>query len=100
MTDRLVIIEDSVITSLLSNPKLLSDIPSLKSAGAVKNAGSPGCTPCQRKARAKSFNYAHVKRVIANLRGDLLQRLKKELNTDKIRVIFQNEAGKLVQITM
>lgn len=100
MPERLVIIEDAIITSLLSNPKILSDIPALKTAAAIKTPGSPMCTPCARKNRAKSVNYLHVKNVIANLRGESLARLKKELSADKIRVLFKNSSGKLVQLTM
>jgi hypothetical protein len=100
MAEKLVIVEDSVITSLLTNPKLLADIPSLKTAASSKNPGSPTCRPCARKAAAKSLNYAQAKRVIANLRGEPLARLKRELGADKIRVIYGSESGKLVQITM
>lgn len=100
MSDRLVIVEDSTITALLTNPKILSDIPALKTAAASKNPGSPACKPCARKATAKALNYSQAKRVIANLRGEPLARLKKELNADKIRVIYASESGKLVQITM
>jgi hypothetical protein len=100
MAEKLVVIEDTTITSLLSNPKLLSVIPALKTAASVKNPGSPTCKPCARKAYDKSVNYSHVKKVIANLRGDSLNKLKQELGATKIRVIFKNEQNKLVQITM
>jgi hypothetical protein len=100
MSERLVIIEDSLITALLSNPKILSDIPALKTAASASNPGSPKCKPCQRKAVAKIGNYANVKTVIANLRGEALAKLKKELNADKIRVMYKNASNNLVQITM
>lgn len=100
MSEKLVVIEDSTITALLTNPKLLVDIPALKSAASVKNTGSPTCKPCARKAAARHLNYAHVKKVIANLRGTQLARLKTELGADKIRVIFKNDSNKLIQITM
>jgi len=100
MAERMVTIEDAIITSLLSNPKILSDIPALRTAASIKTAGSPGCAPCSRQGRAKSVNYSHVKSVIANLRGDSLAKIKKELGADKIRILFKNNAGKLVQLTM
>jgi hypothetical protein len=100
MADKLVVIEDTTITSLLSNPKLLSTIPALKTAASVKNPGSPTCKPCARKASAKAINYSHVKKVIANLRGEMLSKLKQELGATKIRVIFKNEQNKLIQVTM
>lgn len=96
---KLVIIEDSVVTALLSNPKLLADVPALKAAADAKG-GTPGCKPCQRKALSKSFNYSKVKRVIGNLRGADLQRIKQELNTEKIRVLYASDGGRLVQVTL
>jgi hypothetical protein len=100
MSEKLVVIEDSLITAILSNTKLLHEIPALKSAADVKNPGSPSCRPCARKARAKIGNYSHVKTVIANLRGEQLAKLKREINADKIRVMYKNASGNLVQITM
>lgn len=100
MADKLVIIEDAVITSLLSNPRLLSEIPALKNAASIRPNSGPSCKPCARKAGNKAFNYSGAKKVIANLRGEPLAKLKKELGADKIRVMFVNESGKLVQMTM
>jgi hypothetical protein len=100
MSERLVVIEDSIITSILSNPRILAAIPALKTAADIKNPGSPRCTPCARKARARAANYSQVKTTISNLRGEALAKLKQELNADKLRVLFKNTAGKLVQITL
>jgi hypothetical protein len=100
MAERLVMIEDSIITSILSNPRILAAIPALKNAADSKNPGSPRCTPCARKARAKVANYSQVKQIISNLRGESLARLKQELNADKLRVLIKNSSDKLVQITL
>ncbi len=100
MATKLVVIEDTTITSLLTNPKLLSEIPALKAAASVKNAGSPTCKPCARSAAAKAYNYSHVKKVISNLRGEPLARIKKELGAERIRIIVRSDSGKLVQITI
>jgi hypothetical protein len=97
---KLVIIEDSTITALLSNPKLLIAIPALKEAANAKAGGSPGCKPCQRKALAKSVNYSKAKRVISNLRGTQLAMVKEALDAEKIRVLVMTEGGRIAQITL
>ena len=97
---RLVVIEDSVITSLLSNSELLSALPGLKQASTFKGKMPSSCGSCPAKARVRSLNYAHIKKTISNLRGSNLLILKKALRADKIRVLFKNDSGNMVNLTM
>ena len=101
MAAKLVIIEDAVVTALLSNPAATTALPGLKSAAAL--AGSTaGCKPCQAKAKARtrSINYAQVKATIGNMRGESLAALKRILNAEKVRVTFKSSANKQVTLTM
>lgn len=97
---RLVIIEDAVVTSLISNTELLSVLPALKHAATVKGKLPADCGSCPAKARARSLNYAQVKKTIGNFRGANLLTLKKFLKADKIRVVFKNDSGNMVNLTM
>ncbi len=101
MADKIVVIEDSTITALLSNTALAQALPGLKTAGAAKAAatGKPGCTPCQAKARLKAVNYSQVKKAIGTLTSDQRKKLKEHLGADKVRVTFKNDQGKMVQLT-
>jgi hypothetical protein len=99
VAEKIVTIEDSTITALLGNQKLVEDLPGLKTAGAAKIAAKPGCTPCQAKARAKAVNYSQVKKAIGTLTTEQRKKLKDHLGADKVRVTFKNDAGKMVQLT-
>jgi uncharacterized protein YajQ (UPF0234 family) len=98
VAEKVVTIEDSTITALLSNQKLTEALPGLKTAGAAKVA-TTSCKPCQAKARAKSVNYSQVKKAIGTLTGEQRKKLKEALGADKVRVTFKNDAGKMVQLT-
>lgn len=100
MAEKIVTIEDSTITALLSNVELTQALPGLKTAGAAKIASAkPGCTPCQAKARAKAVNYSQVKKAIGTLTGEQRAKLKAHLKADKVRVTFKSDTGKMVQLT-
>jgi len=98
VAEKVVTIEDSTITALLGNSKLVEALPGLKTAGAAKAAAS-SCKPCQAKARAKAVNYSQVKKAIGTLSGEQRKKLKEHLGADKVRVTFKNDAGKMVQLT-
>ena len=99
MAEKIVIIEEALIASVLSNPKLLADFPSIKAAAASKSS-KPGCKPCAMRSRDKVTDYSKVKTVIANLRGESLDKFKQHLGADKIRILQRAENGKVIQTTI
>lgn len=99
MAEKIVTIEDSTITALLSNTDLIQALPGLKTAGAAKASAKSDCKPCQAKARLKAVNYSQVKKAIGTLSGEQRKKLKEHLGADKVRVTFKNDTGKMIQLT-
>lgn len=99
MAEKIVIIEEALIASILSNPKLLADLPSIKAAAASKSS-KPGCKPCAMRARDKIADYSKVKTVISNLRGESLAKFKEHIGADKIRILQRTDNGKIIQTTL
>lgn len=86
----MVVLDDSVLYHMASNSQFVSSFPFLST---LKNAQkSCGCS-------GPSIDTNAVKRQIAALDAEAKKRLKKLLNADRVRLIYRNEAGKLVQLT-
>lgn len=100
----LLIIDDSMAVSLITDTRITQAIPALKiaadkakSRGAVPVRG--GCRPCQAKARNVAIDLMHIKKAAAQLPDADRRKLKELLDTDKIRLIYRNDSNVLVRLT-
>ena len=103
---KLLVLDDSMVMSIMSNNKIVSQIHAIKvavdraraapRAGGMKKAG---CTPCQAKARNVAINLMLVKKTIAQLPDESKKQLKALLNAKQVRIVYRNDSGKIVQLT-
>lgn len=100
----LLIIDDAMVTAIMGNSKIISQIPPLavavSNARANPNAGKGGgCKPCQAKARNVAINLMSVKKAIARLPNDMKKKLKELLKAKEIRIVYKDDSGKMIQLT-
>lgn len=100
MDGKLVVIEDSIITALLSNQAATAALPALKNSAGLAGSAETGCGGCKAKARVKSINYGQVRIAISNMRGRDLTILKGLLGAKRIRVRYRATSNKDVVLTM
>jgi hypothetical protein len=100
---KLLIIDDSMAVAIISNLKIIQEIPAIKvAADNAKAKGSRplfGCRPCQAKARNVAMDLMQIKQTIAQLPDSDRKKLKELLNADKIRLVYRTPSNKLVQLT-
>ena len=103
---KLLVLDDSMVMSIMNNNKIVSQIHAIKvavdRARAAPGAGGMkkgGCTPCQAKARNVAINLMLVKKTIAQLPDESKKKLKELLNAKQVRIVYRNDAGKIIQLT-
>lgn len=98
MTD-LTIIEDSTILTMLQDKQFSDAIPCLFNKYEIFRNTS-GCGSCARKRQEKQRSeMAKIKSCLAALSADKKTKLKQLLGTKKVRVVFANPTGQIVQLT-
>lgn len=102
--NKMTIIDDSMAVSIISNQKIIQEIPALKvAADNAKTRGSnpakAGCRPCQAKARNVAIDMMYIKQSIAQLPDSDRKKLKEMLDTEKIRMVYRTVSNRLVQLT-
>ena len=91
----LVVIENSTIARMASDPQFVQSFPCLKSARTVRR----GCGRCGRKKTAGITDYADIKNCIAHLGHADKNKLKEMLGTDRIQVIYKSANSKAIKLT-
>jgi len=102
--NKMTIIDDSMAVSIISNQKIIQEIPALKvAADNAKTRGAnpakAGCRPCQAKARNVAIDMMYIKQSIAQLPDSDRKKLKEMLDTEKIRMVYRTVSNRLVQLT-
>lgn len=96
----LVVLEDSTILTMISDTQYSSKIPCLANKKDVFRTSAGGCGTCARKRQEKQrYEMARIKSCLAALSAEKKMELKKLLDADKVRVVFVNTSGKVVQLT-
>lgn len=86
---KLVVIEDSMILSMSQNQQFLSEFPFLAGIGRATVAKKGGCSACRgNRDRAQVLNAA--KAAIAGMSADKKKKLLRLLNTEKVRIIYND----------
>lgn len=95
----LVVIEDSTIMTLLQDRRFTDAIPCLFNKLEIFRHNT-GCGSCARKRQEKQRSeMAKIKSCLAALSPDKKTTLKQLLGAKKVRVLFVNPAGQVVQLT-
>jgi hypothetical protein len=98
MTD-LAVIEDSTILTMLQDRRFSDAIPCLFNKSEVFRTHT-GCGSCARKRQEKQRSeMAKIKSCLAALSPEKKTALKQLLGAKKIRVVFVNPTGQVVQLT-
>ena len=102
----LLVLDDGMVMGMMNDNRIISQIHGIKVAveKARAQAGAlgvkkPGCRPCQAKARNIAINLMLVKKAIAQLPDESKKKLKEILNAKQIRIVYRNDAGKIVKLT-
>lgn len=96
----LVVLEDNTILSLLSNPAYAESIPCFYNKRELFRTDSGGCSACAHKRQEKRRSaMAQIKSCLAGMSGEKKMQLKALLDAKKIRVVYVNAGGQVVQLT-
>lgn len=96
----LVVLEDSTIISLLNDPTYAESIPCFYNKRDLFKSSGGGCGACAHKRQEKRRrDMAQIKSCLAGLSGEKKTQLKSLLDTKKIRVVYVNAGGQVVQLT-
>lgn len=84
-SSKLLLIEESVLVAMAGNPTFLKEFPFLSGLkDSVKS--KPGCGRCSRTASRRVNTVNGVKSSLIAMGVEKKQRLKKMLNTEKVRI--------------
>jgi hypothetical protein len=96
----LVVLEDNTIISLLSDPTYSESIPCFYNKLELFRTNNSGCGACAHKRQEKRRSaMAQIKSCLAGLSSEKKTQLKSLLDTKKIRVVYVNAGGQVVQLT-
>ena len=100
MVKKLVVVEDSVINSMLRNPAMTREFAFLKTAASkLSPPDRRRCGSCARKNRQNKMDYSVIKAAIASLPNDRKNLFKRLLNTEQVRLYFVNTANQNIKMT-
>ena len=96
----LIVLEDSTIITLLNDPVYAEAIPCFFNKKDLFKNSSGGCGACARKKQERQrAAMAQIKACLAGMSTEKKTQLKTMLNTQKIRVVYANASGSVVQLT-
>lgn len=96
----LVVLEDSTIASMIQDPAYSEVVPCFHNKKDIFRATSSGCGMCAQKRQEKRRSaLAQIKSCLAGMSQDKKNQLKKLLDASKVRVVYVNTSGKVVQLT-
>lgn len=98
---QLVVIDDGLILSLLTDDAFAASIPCLYNKKEIFRTGAnTGCGACARKRQDRQRKeMATIKMCLAGMSADKKESLKKKLNAEQARIMYANAGGQVVQVT-
>lgn len=89
---KLVVIEDGLLLSMASNATFVAAFPFLAALQnpQVRAGTRGGCGSCGGKNNARNSALLAAKANLANMDVDSKRRLKEMLNTQQVRIIYQD----------
>jgi hypothetical protein len=96
----LIILDDSAILSLINDAAFASTIPCLANKKDLFKPNSTTCGTCKRKREQRlRQEMATIKSCLAGLSAEAKIALKQKLGAEKLRILYTNLAGQVVQLT-
>jgi hypothetical protein len=96
----LVVLDDNVILSLIRDAGFASTIPCIANKKELFKPTGTACGTCKRKREQRiRQELATIKTCLAGLSTDAKLKLKQYLAAEKVRVLYTNLAGQVVQLT-
>lgn len=97
----LLVIEDTFIHKMLTDPRYLTEFQFLKQYAATAKAVEASCRRCgNQKARTKSIDYGEIKRTLAAMPRDKQARLLDLAGARSVRLVFKNRKNEVVKLTI
>ena len=97
---KLVVLDDSVIISLIHDPKYMEIIPCFFNKREIFANRNIGCSSCAQKRKEKQRSeMAQIKSCLASMSPEKKNELRKLLDTEQSRVVYINGAGQVTQLT-
>lgn len=97
---KLVVLDDSVIISLINDQKYVDAIPCFFNKRQVFATSTGGCSPCaQKKKEHQRAELAQIKSCLAGMSPDKKNTLRELLDTEKVRVVYISPSGQVTQLT-
>jgi hypothetical protein len=95
-----VVIEDSTILAMASDPKFTEAIPCLANQRAALTPANTGCGSCaRRRNEAQKAALSNIKSCLASLSAEQQTTLKTLLDATKIKVVFASVTGQISYVT-
>lgn len=95
----LKVVENSVIASILADPRYTKTWPCLKKASQKASRRSTGCRSCGRKNRNVADAYTQAKNCIMGMNSANKLKFKKLLGASKVRLFLTDSKGQTRKIT-
>lgn len=96
----MIVLEDSTILSMLNDPIYSESIPCFYNKRDLFRSNGNGCSACAQKRQEKRRSaMAQIKSCLAGLSVEKKTQLKSLLDAKKIRVVYVNSGGQVVQLT-
>lgn len=96
----MVVLEDSTIISLLNDANYSQTIPCFYNKRDLFKTTGNGCGACAHKRQEKRRSaMAQIKSCLAGMSSEKKTQLKSLLDTKKVRVVYVNAGGQVVQMT-
>jgi len=99
-THKTVVLEDSMIASILRDGRFIKEFPGLsKVSAAVAKVQGRRCGRCGAKNRNRGVAFSAVKNHIVSLSPEKRQKFKSLLAVDEVQIYFHNAATGKLDIT-
>ena len=96
----MVVIEDSTIITLVNDSTYSQTIPCFANKRDMFKVEGGSCSACAHKRQEKRRKaMAQIKACLAGMSGEKKTALKTLLNAKKVRVVYVNAGGQVVQHT-
>lgn len=95
----IVVIEDSTILTMLNDPAFNTTIPCFFGKKDIFRTQAGGCGGCmQKKQNRRREEMARIKACLAGMSTEKKAEFKSLCNAEKIRIVYYNNANKVVQL--
>ena len=94
------VLDDNAILSLINDAGFAATVPCLANKKEIFKPSATTCGTCKRKREQRiRQEMAAIKTCLAGLSADAKLKLKQHLNAEKVRILYTNLAGQVVQLT-